>query len=294
MPERFFDKFPTIVYANTVCRDLTKRVTIRADVKTNIDLYYPLEITAGFRADQVSDAYYEDEELDWLVFMMNDVVDPYYEWYISEIDFHDFISVKYGSVANSQEQILYYRNNWYADEVELNPQSYEDHIDMSWRKYYEPVWSPTNKIYSYRRKQEDWVVNTNRILEYQIDLANSEVTFANSEIVDIKYQGEIIGGGTVIVSNTTVLFIHHVSGNTSANTTHAKTIIGETTGANAATSNVTTRSENFTVNESRFWSAVSHYDRELERYESRKNVEVINSDMIYNVVRNVRSKLQET
>ena len=294
MAERFFEKFPLITYSNTICRDLTKRIVIDSEVKSNIDLYYPLEINAGFRSDALADAYYDDEELDWLIYLMNDIVDPYYEWYISEIDFHDFVQVKYGSVANAQEQILEYRNNWYADSNQISVEAYEDYIDYSWRKYYEPLWSVTSKIYAYRRKQEDWTVNTNRILEYEIELSNSEVSFANSEIVDIYYQGEIVGGGTTIASNSTILYVHHVSGNTSSNTTHAKTIVGETSGANATTANVTATSENFTVSESRFWSAVSYYDRELERYESRKHVEVINADLVFNIVEDVRIKLQET
>ena len=294
MPDQFFKKFPTISYSNTVCRDITKRVVINNDIKTNIDLYYPIEIEAGFRPDQLTEAAYQDEELDWMIYLTNNIVDPYYEWYIGEIDFNDFIVTKYGSSANAQEQIRFYRNNWYEDDNQITPETYETVIDLAWRKYYEPVFTPTNHIYSYRRKKEDWVVNTNRILQYNVTLANSEVGFANDEIVDIKYSGEIVGGGTCIVSNSTTLIIHHVSGNTSANTTATKDIIGETSGANGTANALTVLSENFTEEEGRFWSNVSFYDVELELWESRKTVEVINSDLITNITEDVYNKLRET
>ena len=293
MPDQFFSQFPLITYANTECRDLTKRVRINASIKDNIDLNYPVEIEAGFRPDLLAEAYYDDEELDWLIYLMNETVDPYYEWYISDIDFNDFIITKYGSHANSQEQIAYYRNNWYEDDNQLTPEQYNSVIDMAWRKYYEPIFTPTNAIYSYRRKRDDWVVNTNRILQYNV--FNSEVGFTNSEIVDIKLPNtEIVGGGTVVTSNDTVLIIHHVSGNTTANTTATKVIVGETSGANAFTNAVTTLSENFTIEEGRFWSNVTYYDLELENWESKKAVEVINSDLVPQVTEEVYFKLKET
>ena len=293
MPDQFFKKFPKMVYANTNCIDITRRVVINADIKDNIDLFYPIEIQAGFRPDQLTEAAYQEEELDWMMYLMNGIVDPYYEWYISDIDFNDFLLTKYDSVANSQERIIYYRNNWYEDETQITPEAYNTSIDMAWRKYYEPVFTPTNKIYSYRRKQEDWVVNTNRILQYNITYANSNITFSNNEIVDIKVSGEFVGGGTCIVSNSTTLIIHHVSGNTSANTTATKTILGETSGANATANALTVLSENFTEEEGRFWSNVSFYDVELELWESRKTVEVINSDLILNITEDVYNKLRE-
>ena len=292
MPQYFY-QFPIISYSNTNVRDITRRVTIDAKVKNNLDLYYPAEISAGFRADQLSEAYYNDPELDWMIFIMNGVVDPYYEWYISETDFYKFVETKYDSVANAQERIVYYRNNWYEDNAQLTPDQWENIIDPLWKKYYEPVFTPTNKIYAYKRKEEDWVVNTNRILRYDVYYTNTEVQFVNGEIVDIKYSGEIVGGGTVIVANSTHIDVHHVSGNTTANTSAGKEILGETSGANATTNAVATLSENFTTEESRFWSNVSYFDVELEKYEQKKNVQVINGDAVTDLIEDIRILFNE-
>ena len=292
MPDRFFQKFPNIVYRNTFCKDLTKRVQIDTSIKGNIDLFYPAEIQAGFRPDQLAEAYYQEETQDWLVYLMNDIVDPYYEWHISEIDFDDFILKKYGNIEAAQETIYFYRNNWYQDDIELPPLTYNEVIFPIWRKYYEPVFGQKNEIIRYRRKREDWVVNTNRILQYTI--SNSEVGFTDSEIVDIKYSGEIVGTGTAITSNSTTLIIQHVFGNTSANTTATKEIVGESSGANVTANAVVTLSENFTNTESVFWSNVSYYDIEVEKWEQRKAVDVIHADLANEISEQVRLKLRET
>lgn len=329
MPEKYFTKFPLLSYANTTCRDLTKRVTINAEVRTNTDLYYPVEIGAGFRADELAEAYYEDEEMDWMVYLMNKIVDPYYEWYISEINFNDFIIEKYGSFEAAQEKIVYYRNNWYEDNVDITPQAYEQTIDLAWKKYYEPLFTPTNKVYSYRRKREDWVVNTNRIIRYNISQYISNTYFQPDEIIDIYVNGEIVGGGTCVQANSSSLTIQSVSGNTNANniindlgvfilgtqneeiinTEDSNTLItndpfrgivdgilmiGETSGANAIANSSVVLAENFGNSESKFWSPVTAYDIELEKWESRKNLDVINSDLILGISDQVTEKLQET
>jgi len=225
MSEKYFVKFPIISYSNVACRDITRRVSINQEVKGNLDFYYPVEMEAGFRADALAEAYYQDPEMDWLIYLTNKIVDPYYQWYNSEINFNDFLTKKYGTIATAQEKIKYYRNNWDADSIELTPSIYNNTIDTAWRKYYEPLFGEKNNIVMYQRKREDWIVNTNRLLQFTISLANSSVTFTDDEIVDIKASGEIVGGGTVVSSNSSVLIIHHVSGNTSANTTATKTIV---------------------------------------------------------------------
>lgn len=278
MPERYFAKFPRMVYQNTLCTDITRRVRLDPAMKNNLEIFYPTEIEAGFRSDQLAEAYHDDAEMDWMVYLVNDIVDPYYQWHYSSINFEDFLVKKYGDVANTQERIVIYRNNWYEDDVQITPQRYNEQIDFAWRKYYEPLFTPTNSIYAYRRKREDWVVNTNRILRYTI--TGNTVSFADDEIVDIKDGATVVGGGTVINSNTTTLTIQHVSGNTSANTTATKNIVGETSLANAVANAVTTVSENFTTSESVFWSPVTIFDQELEKWEQNKHIQVIQDELV--------------
>lgn len=295
MAEKYFTKFPFIEYSNTTCRDITRRIQIDPMVRDNMDLYYPVEVGAGFRPDALAEAYYEDPELDWTIYLFNDIVDPYYEWYMSEIDFNDYIQKKYSTdtkegIEVAQETIVLYRNNWYEDSNEITVEQYTNTIDPTWRKYYEPLFTPSGSVYSYRRKRDDWVMNTNRIIRYT-SMSNS-ASFTSGEIVDIKSSNtEIVGGGAVIAANSTTVTIHHVSGNTFANSSVLKTLVGETSGAQTVANSFTTLVENFTNSEAVFWSSVSKYDQELELYEQRRNVNVISEDLMLDVVEDVRERL---
>lgn len=248
---------------------------------------------AGFRSDQLADAYYGDSELNWLIYLANEIVDPYYQWYMDDLTFNEFILEKYGEIDKAAGRIKFYRNNWYEDQNEISPTYYMNSLPYIARKYYEPVYGPKAKILSYKRKEVDWITNTNRILQYDITLANSQVEFANNELVSIKHSGEVVGTGEVIVSNSTVLIVQHVSGNTSANNTATKTIIGTTTGANAETASVLTLQENFTTAEARFWSTVSYFDWENELNESRKHIEVVDSGLSIDIGEQIRKTLNK-
>ena len=47
----------------------------------------------------------------WLIFLANNIVDPYYEWPLTQQMFEDFLISKYGTVAAAQAKILHYKHN---------------------------------------------------------------------------------------------------------------------------------------------------------------------------------------
>lgn len=288
--DRFFSKFPLMVYNGSTCRDISRSVRFDNPSKHQATLYYPIEIDAGFRSDNLADAYYDDAERDWMIWLANDIVDPYYEWYLSEQEFDSFIKEKYGSYEASVKQIKCYRNNWYKLEETIAPSYYDNNLTGELKKYYTATFGVGNKITQYIRKQEDWLVNTNRIINYQI---SSNTAFQTNEIIDIKTGGEIVGGGTVVFSNTTLVTIQHVSGNTTANSTSTKEIIGETSKVSAITSNSTISQINLTDYESIYWEPVTWYDYEQEQNEKRKNLYVINTEYADDISNQIRIKLKE-
>jgi hypothetical protein len=94
MAQRYFDKFPIITYSNTEVVDITRRVTMLDKTIQNPYVFYPYEIDSNERADQLSARYYEDQFKSWMIYLSNKIVDPYYEWYLSEDEFVNFIIKK--------------------------------------------------------------------------------------------------------------------------------------------------------------------------------------------------------
>ena len=112
MADRYFDKFPTISYGNNNVVDITRRVALLEKISTDPFAFYPYDITSNERADQLSHRYYEDPYKSWILYLGNKIVDPYYEWYLSDDEFQEYIVNKYGSYVNAADKIKYYRNNW--------------------------------------------------------------------------------------------------------------------------------------------------------------------------------------
>jgi hypothetical protein len=287
--EKYFNKFPTIIYNGSACVDLTRRVAIDPLYKNNVTLFNPLELRSGLRPDIIADAYYEDAEMDWMIYLANDIIDPYFGWYLDELEFNDFINVKYGSLEAAVEKIKYYRNNWANSEAEITPAVYNNHLVWDEKQYWTPNYGNGAQIISYKRKAEDWTMNTNKIIQYDI-AANTYVT---DEIVDFKVSGEVVGGGTVVTANDTQLIIQHVSGNVVANSTWTKTIIGETSGTEANTNAYEVLHENITNATAKYWSTVSYYDFEVEQNESKKILSIVDKSVAFDLAELMRTKLKD-
>jgi len=50
--------------------------------------------------------YYDDAELHWVVLLTNNVTDRYYEWPMTQPDFEDYLTDKYG--AGSEDSVHHY------------------------------------------------------------------------------------------------------------------------------------------------------------------------------------------
>lgn len=255
-----------------------------------------MELHAGLRPDVLADAYYQDAEQDWTVYLANQIVDPYYGWYLSEEEFNSFIIDKYTDLDEPKRKIKFYRNNWASDDTEITPSFYENTLSLDQKQYYSPVFATGAKITAYVRKAADWTTNTNKIFQYTITY-NGNSSFIEGELIQIKSGNSIQypndGTGEVVCSNTTALIIQHISGNTIANSTWTKTLVGETSNTTAISTEYLVLKENISNAEAIFWNAVSWYDWELEQNEQKKHVYVLNPDVIRDVSNNIRKKIQE-
>lgn len=292
MVEKYFTKFPQFVYRDKVCLDITRRFKLESKDKNIPFNFYPFLLQDEIRSDQVADFYYNDPELDWLVYHTNKIIDPYYDWYNTDAVFNELLIEKYGSIENSMKKVWLYINNWANDTSQLTPAQYNNQLIQGWKKYYNPVWGAKGEIIAYERKQEDMYQNTNRMLQYDINFTEGN-NFTIGEIVDLKYAGQIVAGGEVEWSNSSVVTIKNVSGNTIANSSVVINIMGETTGSNATSNTVSTVYETIPLSEEVFWSPIYYYEYEFMKNEERKHIQLINDQIAPFVIQEVEAKLQE-
>lgn len=327
MSQKLFENLPNLIYNNKLVKDITRRAKLVDNAPSVPFVLYPYEIRNNLRSDIISEFYYGDSQLDWLIYMTNDIFDPYWEWYLTDEQIEEKLKSNFGSVETAMKKIKFYRNNWANDDSEISASFYENNLALSWKKYYVPsqwktsvsyVTKGNNKetavyshsILTYKRKQMDVIVNTNRHIDFSIQSNTSSVAFSNGELADIKVYGgttETVGTCEVLISNSSTIRVRHVAGNTSANSTHMKYIVGETSGANCVVNNsvvavktiesnniiTTTKLENFDESEGVFWSPVTYYDWEIEQNEARKLIVLPSAGIKDLMIQKFQERLQE-
>ena len=112
----FFVHYPQISYdisgtkpakVKTVI-NLMERAKIKNIVLDDIISYFPYSIKENYRPDHVSNEVYGDVKYTWLIFLINDIVDPIYDWPLGTREFGAYIKDKYGSLNTAKNSIHQY------------------------------------------------------------------------------------------------------------------------------------------------------------------------------------------
>ena len=111
----YFRPFPLVRYdikknkLPLLLTNVTARYKIRDILKNKVAIYYDYIVKDGDRPDNIAFKYYEDETLDWLIYIVNDIIDPYYDWPLDQDAFNKYIRTLYGSVAGAKGTVFEYR-----------------------------------------------------------------------------------------------------------------------------------------------------------------------------------------
>jgi len=112
----FFSHYPQISYDisgekpakfRTAINVLT-RTKMKDVVGNDVVSYFPYNIPENERPDTTSFKFYGDVKFTWLIFLINDIHDPIYQWPLGAREFVTFIVKKYGSVNIAKNTIHHY------------------------------------------------------------------------------------------------------------------------------------------------------------------------------------------
>lgn len=260
---RYFDRFPVVDYNGTIAKNIMARVDFTDQTKKDIYSTFQFTLEEGFeRPDLLSYNYYGSSQFDWMIYLTNNIVDPYYDYYKSTADFKSYIDRKYGSTQNARLITKFYRNNWHDDDRLITPVQYEAlpaDETLNLRKYWKPKLANTGAILGYERIKEDWVVSTNKIV--LLSLTVSPTDFVVGDKVSQSSTNATATVDFVDTENNT-LTVKHVTGTFEANTSEG-------------ISEVTLIKQNISDEEAPYWYEVTAYDEELETNELKRNVYVL-------------------
>ncbi len=98
---RYFEQFPLMVYdikANNhykLVPDIFRRVKAKNKIKNNITLLDSYDVADGEKPEHVAYKIYGDTDFFWVVCMINNIENVYYDWPLSNLQFENYIKDKY-------------------------------------------------------------------------------------------------------------------------------------------------------------------------------------------------------
>ena len=110
-----FRSFPKVNYSLKknknfeLLTNITLRFKVRDIIKNRTAIYFDYVVKDSDRPDIIASKYYDDPSLDWIIFLVNDIVDPYYDWPLSDESFDSYMRTLYGSTAEAKSTVFEYR-----------------------------------------------------------------------------------------------------------------------------------------------------------------------------------------
>lgn len=104
---KYFEQFPEVEYGTLIAKNLISRPAVLLPEINSPTSFYDYEVTDDMRPDQVAGLYYDDPTLVWLIFLVNNIVDPYHDWPLTTKQMEEFLDKKYGT----EDPILHYKHN---------------------------------------------------------------------------------------------------------------------------------------------------------------------------------------
>ena len=119
----YFSNFPKILYdidgTNSTAPEFSTAINLlirnklREVVKGDISIYYPYVIPEEVRRPEVlSQNIYGDVAFTWTIFLVNNILDPLWQWPMDSRVFESYLTRKYGSVGASKITIHHYEYTW--------------------------------------------------------------------------------------------------------------------------------------------------------------------------------------
>ncbi len=101
---RYFNEFPIIDYNlsgvngnTTKVTDIFRRVKARNKIANNLTLFDKLNVPEGDKPEDIAYKAYGDADYFWIVCLVNNIVNRYYDWPLDEYNFQQYVADKYSN-----------------------------------------------------------------------------------------------------------------------------------------------------------------------------------------------------
>jgi len=309
MSESYFKNFNIVSYGGAYAVDITERVVELKNTLKNPYIFYPMNIVQGVRPDQLAYANYEDPYTSWIMYITNDVLDPYFEWYLTDYQMTQFIKDKYGNMQRAMDRVAYYRND-YSDKNSIGVAAFNA-LTPGQMQYWEPVYGVGSYVIEFRRKALELKASTNFILSVGYT-GNGGFTDSNTGLWDSYFKSDevlkiqlynyvtsryVTGKAQFIQANSTNMLIQHIDGDAFPHddvVINANSYIyGVESSSNINITSCEFISNNIPADVYAYWAPVYYYDIEIEKNEGNKTIRLLQAQYVPDFLRNFKTLLSQ-
>ena len=101
---KYFKQFPLLDYNlsgingnSQEVTDIFRRVKVRSKIADNVTLFDKFDVHEGEKPEDVAYKAYGDADYFWVVCLVNNVVNRYYDWPLDEFNFQQYVADKYAN-----------------------------------------------------------------------------------------------------------------------------------------------------------------------------------------------------
>lgn len=116
----YFSEADKIEYGNYIVTDITKRTNIIQDLIKNEDFYYDYVVMSGDTPETVAADKYNDPYLHWIIFLVNEIYDPLFQWYMTYREVVEYSKLKYGDPQFQETQYWLWQDVKYKTKPDIS------------------------------------------------------------------------------------------------------------------------------------------------------------------------------
>lgn len=144
---QYFDVLPKVVYndinSSQLYINLMARVSVMPEMLANPLNYYKYDIRDGDTPELIANKYYGDSYRYWIVLFANKMLDPQWDWPMTQEVFEKYIKKKYGRV-DSRYIVHHYEK--IIEQYEVNTQTTSSNILTIDKITYDNIVEETNRV----------------------------------------------------------------------------------------------------------------------------------------------------
>lgn len=162
-----FNYYPYLNYNANKSTHLLLKVEVVKEYLKDFRKFFTYTIKEGERPDIIAYKQYEDSSLDWIIYLINNVQDPYYDWIMDDKQFVLYLEKKYNTTADKLQSTVipssiayYYYEGLPSDDADtiasynytMSKETYDHKLSANVISV--AGWSPVT-IYEYERTIND-------------------------------------------------------------------------------------------------------------------------------------------